>query len=99
MTMTTHTQQANIRKNPRGWSIETIQHWADFGDAKTYQGCTRLGWAIFLVANWCARNDTALISLTVNGEPYPQDKAEAAIRRFGIDYEIPGALASLRLEA
>jgi len=98
MTKHIHTQEANITKNEgRGWSVETIQRWSDYGTARTYRGQTRLGWAIFDVANWCAHNDTALTSLTINGQPHPRAKAEEAIRKYGIDYAIPKAIAALAI--
>ena len=77
-----HTREVHITKSERGWSILTIQHWADFPAAQTTSSEKTLYWAIYKAVSWAAnRYDTKVTVLTVNGQPYPRDKAVAAIQK------------------
>ena len=77
-----HTQEVEITKSPRGWSVHTATQWENAPHpAHTYSGTHSLAWAIGKAANRAARNNTRITSLTVHGEEYPREKILAAIKK------------------
>ena len=93
-----HTKTIEIAKSERGWLVHTTQHWADFPAAHTSKGATTLAQAIWGPVYHASQNDTRIVKLTVNGLPYPRDKAEAAIRKYTtgtLNYTLEASLAAL----
>ena len=95
----THTKELEITKNPRGWSVHSIQHWQGWPNpAHSHAPASSLAWAIFDEAADAADNDTTITQITVNGQPYPLTKVEAAVRKYSdhrIGYMVPKALTAL----
>lgn len=79
----THTQTVAITKNPKGWSVHTIQQWAESSPhCHTHSGKHSLKYAIHFVVDWAWKNATQITSLTVNGKPYPREKIKTALNKY-----------------
>jgi len=75
-----NTQEVEITKSRRGWSVHTTQHWEGWPNpAITHSGVSSLAWAIYTAADWASENNTKITVLTVKGKAYPKAKAIAAI--------------------
>ena len=100
-----NTQEVEITKSARGWSIHTTQQWENATHpVHDYSGTgSSLAWAIYITVDWAARNRTRIVSFTVHGEPYPREKILAAIKKAskgGLEYarKIVKAVFTLKQE-
>ncbi len=79
-----HTQTATVDKSKRGWHVETRQRWAGWAnEAVTCGGEVTLDWALYSIAAWCRRSDTALVGLTINGQAASKARVQQAIDALG----------------
>ena len=94
-----NTQEVEITRSRKGWSIHTIQHWQGWPNPTyTNKGESTLAWAVYTQYHWASQNDTQIIKITVDGLPLSRDKAEAAIRKVtagGLHYTFKDTLAAL----
>ena len=83
-----HTQEVEITKSDRRWSMHTMQQWKGASHpSHTYSPANTLAWSIFHAVDWAASNDTKIIRLDVNGKPCPRDKIEKAIKKHARGYK------------
>ena len=78
--MMLHQQHATITRSGKHWHVETRQHWQGWKHpAITGGGENTLDWALYSIAAWCRRSDTALLTLTIDGKPASKARVQQAI--------------------